>query len=93
MLGLLSADMAIDLYATVVTIARTQRLIESRGAAACEREIDLCDLLCVTAGRRFRSNRVALSGREDQVDHTRQRIAGAVRAADGYFVDDAILDE
>ncbi len=87
------ADMAIDLYATVVTIARTQRLIDERGLAACEREIALCDLLCVTAGRRFRSNRLALSGREDQVDHTRHRIAGAVRAAGGYFVDDAILDE
>jgi alkylation response protein AidB-like acyl-CoA dehydrogenase len=87
------ADMAIDLYATVATIARTQRLIDGRGAAACERELALCDLLCVTAGRRFRANRLALSGREDDVDQTRRDIAGAVRAAGGYFVDDAILDE
>ncbi len=87
------ADMAIDLYATAATIARTQRLLETRGTVACEREMALCDLVSVTAGRRFRENRLALSGREDEVDDTRRRVASAVRTAGGYFVDDAVLSE
>jgi alkylation response protein AidB-like acyl-CoA dehydrogenase len=87
------ANMAIDLYATAATIARTQRLIEQRGVDAVPREIALADLFCVTAGRRFRENRLALSGREDEVDATRRRIAASMREAGGYVADDPVLND
>lgn len=86
------ANMAIDLYATAATISRTQRLIEENTAEGARHEIALCDLFCVTAGRRFRENRLALSGREDEVDDTRRAIAAALRAAQGYFTEDAVLE-
>jgi len=86
------ANMAIDLYATAATISRTQQLIGERSAEGARQEIALCDLFCVTAGHRFRENRQALSGREDEVDDTRRTIASALRAEGGYFVEDAILD-
>ena len=86
------ANMAIDLYATAAAISRTQSLIESDSADGARHEIALCDLFCVTAGRRFREHRQALSGREDEVDDTRRSVAAALRAARGYFVEDAILD-
>jgi alkylation response protein AidB-like acyl-CoA dehydrogenase len=86
------ANMAIDLYATAAAISRTQRLIDENTADGAKHEIALCDVFCVTAGRRFRENRLALSGREDEVDETRKTIAAALRAARGYFVEDAILD-
>jgi len=86
------ANMAIELYATAAVIARTQRLIEERGIERCERELALCDLFCVEAGRRFRTQRIALDGREDEVDDRRRAVAAAVRAAQGYWVPDAILD-
>ena len=86
------ANMAIELYATAAVIARTQRLIEEHGVEQCERELALCDLFCVEAGRRFRTQRIALDGREDEVDDRRRAVAAAVRAAEGYWVPDAILD-
>jgi alkylation response protein AidB-like acyl-CoA dehydrogenase len=87
------ANMAIDLYATAATIARTQRLIELRGADAVQNEIALTDLFAVTAGRRFRENRLALSGREDEVDATRRQIATSIREAGAYVVDDPVLTD
>jgi alkylation response protein AidB-like acyl-CoA dehydrogenase len=87
------ANMAIDLFATACVIARTQSLIDDRGVEACDREITLCDLFCIEAGRRFSAERSALNGREDAVDDTRRSVAAAVRAGQGYFVTDAILDE
>ena len=87
------ANMAIDLYATAATIARTQRLIDTRGIDAVANEVALTDLFAVTAGRRFRENRLALSGREDEVDDTRRRIAATMREAAGYVVDDAVLTD
>jgi len=87
------ADMAIDLFATAAVIARTQSLIDERGIEQCEREIALCDLFCLEAGRRFRENRNMLDSREENVDDGRRRIAGAVREGKGYFVTDAILEE
>lgn len=87
------ANMAIDLFATASVIARTQSLIDERGIELCDREVALCDLFCVEAGRRFRTNRSMLDSREEQVDDTRRSIAEAVRASGGYFVTDAILDE
>jgi alkylation response protein AidB-like acyl-CoA dehydrogenase len=87
------ANMAIDMYATACTLARTQRLIEERGAEACAREIALCDLFCVEAGRRFRANRLAADAREEDVDDRRRAIAAAAREMSGYFVHDAILTD
>jgi acyl-CoA dehydrogenase family protein 9 len=87
------ANMAIDLYATAAAIARTQRLIELRGVDAVQDEIALTDLFAVTAGRRFRENRLALSGREDEVDDTRRRIAASIREAAGYVIDDPVLTD
>ena len=85
------ANMAIELYATACTIARTQRLIDDQGADASAREIALCDLFCVESGRRFRSNRIALDSDEESVDDRRRAVAAAAREAGGYFVRDAIL--
>jgi acyl-CoA dehydrogenase family protein 9 len=87
------ADMAIDLFATAAVIARTQSLIDERGVEDCEREITLCDLFCLEAGRRFRENRNLLDSREETIDDARRGIAGFVRTGKGYFVTDAILDE
>jgi acyl-CoA dehydrogenase family protein 9 len=87
------ANMAIDLYATACTIARTQRLIEERGVDACARELALCDLFCVEAGRRFRANRLAVDAREEEVDDRRRAVATAAREGTGYFVTDAILTD
>ncbi|HZI40708.1 MAG TPA: acyl-CoA dehydrogenase family protein, partial [Gemmatimonadaceae bacterium] len=80
------ANMAIDLFATAAVIARTQSLIDERGVEMCDREIALCDLFCVEAGRRFRTNRGMLDSREEEVDDTRRSIAESVRAGQGYFV-------
>jgi alkylation response protein AidB-like acyl-CoA dehydrogenase len=87
------ADMAIDMYATACTIARTQWLLEEQGADRSTRELALCDLFCVEAGRRFRDNRHALDAREDDVDDRRRAVAAAAREAGGYFVRDAILGD
>ncbi len=87
------ANMAIDLFATASVIARTQSLIDERGVDACEREIDLCDLFCIEAGRRFRANRNLLDARADEVDDRRRSVASSVREGKGYFVVDAILEE
>jgi acyl-CoA dehydrogenase family protein 9 len=87
------ANMAIDLFATACVIARTQSLIDERGIGECEREIALCDLFCVEAGRRFRGNRHMLDARGDEVDDIRRSVASSVRGGKGYFVTDAILEE
>jgi acyl-CoA dehydrogenase family protein 9 len=87
------ANMAIDLFATACVIARTQSLIDERGIAKVEREVALCDLFCIEAGRRFRGNRNMLDGRGDGVDDTRRSVARSVRDGKGYFVTDAILEE
>ncbi|HEX5830695.1 MAG TPA: acyl-CoA dehydrogenase family protein [Gemmatimonadaceae bacterium] len=86
------ANMAIELYATVAVIARTQRLLDEHGEDGCRRELALCDLFCVEAGRRFRTQRLALDAREEEVDDTRRAAAAAVREARGYWVPDAILE-
>jgi alkylation response protein AidB-like acyl-CoA dehydrogenase len=87
------ANMAIDLFATACVIARTQSLIDERGPETCDREIALCDLFCVEAGRRFRGNRHMLDTRGDEVDDIRRSVASSVRGGKGYFVTDAILEE
>jgi acyl-CoA dehydrogenase family protein 9 len=85
------ADMAIDMYATACTIARTQQLLDEQGVDRSGRELALCDLFCVEAGRRFRANRLALDTREDDVDDRRRAVAAAAREAGGYFVPNAIM--
>ena len=86
------ANMAIELLATICVISRTQSLIEEKGLDACSRELELCDLFCVESGRRFRNNRLALAGHEEEVDTTRRGVAAVVRLEKRYFVKDAILD-
>jgi acyl-CoA dehydrogenase family protein 9 len=83
------ADMAVELFATACVLARTQRLIEERGADACAHEIDLCDLAVIEAGRRFRAARVAIGSAQDAL---RVSVAARVRDSGGYAVSDAILD-
>ena len=87
------ASMAIEMFATAAVLARTQRMLDERGVDDCAAELALCDLFCVEAGRRFRANRLGLDAREEEVDDQRRAVAAAVRAADGYGVADAILDE
>ncbi len=82
------ADMAIELFATTAVIARTQRLIETRGEFQCESEIALCDLFCVESGWRFRGARERLQAPEDE---TRRHVAAEVRRAVGYPAPDSIL--
>jgi acyl-CoA dehydrogenase family protein 9 len=87
------ADMAMELYARTVTIARTQRLIEERGIEACAREIALTALFCVQSGRRFRASRMELEGDAGEaMDGLRLAVAATVRADGGYASDDALLD-
>ncbi len=86
------ANMAIEMYATACTISRTQALIDERGVEGAAREIQMCELFCVEAGRRFRANRIALDSREEEVDDRRRDVAAAAREAGGWFVDDAILE-
>lgn len=86
------ANMAIELYATAAVLSRTQALIDEHGVEGCERELALCDLFCVEAGRRFRSQRIALDGREEEVDDRRRAVAASVREAAGYWVPDPVLD-
>ena len=87
------ADMAIELYARATTIARTQRLIDERGAEACAREIALTDLFCIVSGRRFRAIRMELDGNAGEaIDDLRRDIAARVRAEHGYGSSDALMD-
>jgi acyl-CoA dehydrogenase family protein 9 len=87
------ADMAMEVYARLTTIACTQRRIAQHGAAACEREIALTTLFCVQSGRRFRALRLELDGDAgDQVDDVRRALAATVRRDGGYGSGDALLD-
>jgi alkylation response protein AidB-like acyl-CoA dehydrogenase len=87
------ADMAIEIYARTCTIARTQALIEERGAEECMREIALTDLFCLQSGRRFRALRLELEGDAgERMDDLRRAVAATVRAEAGYDSSDAVLD-
>ncbi len=86
------ADMAGELYARTATLARTQRLLEERGAEACARELDLCDLFCVTSGRRFRDARIALQDGGETIDDRRRAIAARLRSEQGYRSPATVLD-
>jgi acyl-CoA dehydrogenase family protein 9 len=82
------SDMAVELFATACVLARTQVLLVEREEAGCGRELALCDLFVVEAGRRFRASRLAI---ESPQDETRRIVARDVREAGGYGVADAIL--
>ncbi|HEV7991075.1 MAG TPA: acyl-CoA dehydrogenase family protein [Gemmatimonadaceae bacterium] len=84
------ADMAIEMFATACVLSRTQQILEAQGEAASERELALCDLFVVEAGRRFRASRVAIHSPQDE---TRRAVAANVRADKGYGVPDAILPD
>ncbi len=86
------ANMAIELYARAATVARTQKLLEERGAEGCAHELALTDLFCVESGRRFAQQRDLLGGSNAAVDATRRAVAATVRASAGYTVPDAVLD-
>ncbi|MEQ1689868.1 MAG: acyl-CoA dehydrogenase family protein [Gemmatimonas sp.] len=87
------ADMAIELYARLTTISRTQRLIDETGADACTREIALTELFCLQSGRRFRALRMELEGDTgDAIDTLRHRVSATVRAESGYASGDAVMD-
>lgn len=86
------ANMAIELFARAATISRTQRLLADGDEATHADVLALCDLFCVLSGRRFRAARNALDNSEDAVDDARRAAAAAVRAAEGYYVFDSILD-
>lgn len=83
------ANMGIELYATACVIARTQQLVANGGEGAAARELALCELFCIDAGKRFRRNRLALDAKEDDL---RRTVAANVRAAVGYGVSDVILE-
>jgi hypothetical protein len=80
--------MAIELFATACVLARTQQLLAERGEEDCERELALCDLFVIEAGRRFRASRLAIESAQDEL---RRTVARHVRADGGYGVADAIL--
>jgi acyl-CoA dehydrogenase family protein 9 len=82
------SEMAIELFATACTLARTQKLIEERGAAGASSEIDLCDLFVIESGRRFRSHRIALQSKQDEL---RRTVAAAARKAGGYGVENVLM--
>ncbi len=84
------SDMAIEMFATACTLARTQRLLHERDESGCTRELDLCDLFVVESGRRFRAARGALQSRQDE---GRRAVARGVRDAGGYGVPSAILPD
>ena len=84
------SDMAIEMFATACTIARTQRLLDERGEDGCQRELDLCDLFIVESGRRFRRSRGAIESRQDE---GRRAVARGVREAGGYAVLSTIMPD
>ncbi len=84
------SDMAIELFATACVLARTQALLDQRGEAGCTRELELCDLFVIEAGRRFRSHRLAIQSPQDEA---RRAVARGVREAEGYGVTSAILSD
>ena len=86
------ADMATELYARAATLSRTQQLVNERGAEACAHEFDLCDLFCVTSGRRFRDARIALQEGGETIDDRRRGIAEHLRAQRGYVAPKTVLD-
>ena len=85
------SNMAIDLFATACTVSRTQRIIETNAddAGLVARSLALCDLFCVEAGLRFRSNRIALES--ESVDGKRRVVAAQVRDAHGYSIPGAVI--
>jgi hypothetical protein len=83
--------MAIEMLATACVISRTQSIIDRKGEVNAEREISLCDLFCVESGLRFAAARDTLGSLAEVTDAKRRTIAGDIREAGGYFVDDAIL--
>jgi acyl-CoA dehydrogenase family protein 9 len=86
------ADMAAELYARTVTIARTQQLVVEQGADRAAHALDLCDLFCVASGRRFREQRVALQDGGEVIDARRRTVAETLRRELGYTIGDALLD-
>jgi acyl-CoA dehydrogenase family protein 9 len=92
------SNMAIELFATVCVISRTQALLngtdddQAGTGRSGDDAIVLCTLFCVESGLRFRAIRAALAGGADGViDDDRRRAAAATRRAGGYTITDSIL--
>jgi acyl-CoA dehydrogenase family member 9 len=62
------ADIAIDLYAMVATVARTTRLIEERGEEKTAQEVRLTRLFCRKARRRIAENFRRLNRNDDDLE-------------------------
>ncbi|MBA3340767.1 MAG: acyl-CoA dehydrogenase family protein [Gemmatimonadaceae bacterium] len=86
------ANMAIEMLATACVLSRTQSIIDKQGAGKSDRELALCDLFCVESGRRFSANRVMLGGSAETIDQGHRTVAGHLRKAGRYEVEDAILE-
>jgi alkylation response protein AidB-like acyl-CoA dehydrogenase len=78
------ADMAIELYARLTTISRTQRLIETSGADPVRAGVALTD--CSACSPAADSARCAWSWKATRVDRSRlrRRVAARIRAESGY---------
>src|SRR5437762_408591 len=76
------ADVAIDLLALCVTIARTTRLIEVRGVAGCTNELNMTFAFYSDARHRIRANLRAGTGRNN--DEEIKSVANHVIASGRY---------
>ena len=76
------ADVAIDLLALCATIARTTRLIETRGLSSCTNELNMTFAFYSDARHRIRANLRAGTGRNN--DEEIKSVADHVLAAGKY---------
>ncbi|MGZ6124942.1 MAG: acyl-CoA dehydrogenase family protein [Myxococcales bacterium] len=76
------ADIAIDLLALSVTLARTSRIVERRGLEKARNEISMSYTFYSDARTRIRSNLRASTGHNN--DESIQDVAAAAVAAGGY---------
>ncbi len=75
------ADVAIDLYAMMATLARTTRLIEERGVDRAAQEARLTRMFCKNARRRIKENFRRLNRNDDELE---VHIANAFYEEGGY---------
>ena len=59
------ADCAIDLYAMIAAISRTDHCIKTKSEAQCKRQILYCNTFCEQAWRRIRRNLLMIDKNND----------------------------